>query len=269
MFLQGFLELTRAMVGGRLLDMPQFGVYLSLEGSEMVVPPGQVLKEARAAAKAGDHALALSSYERFFDRALLDQGEDNNYYGVRLSYCLDEWVRLGERFPAARERLEAKAFEALAAFEGTADSEKFHDFQSIRDHLGLKDSVLSKFVEYHESRPELAEAALRFMWDRLVEAKRWDICAAYLEDHETKYERALYKFDETMNICLADSSPGGEDFARQIKEWYVRDVGNLLGALRNTGKVDAAAQLEAAVAADMKSRGYPELVSQVGERAAL
>jgi hypothetical protein len=72
-----------------------------------------------------------------------------------------------------------------------------------------------------------------------------------------------------MKICLADSSMGGEDFAGQIKAWYVRDVGNLLGALRNTGKVDAAAQLEAAVAADMKSRGYPELVSQVGERAAL
>jgi hypothetical protein len=227
------------------------------------------LKEARAAVKAGDYALALSSYERFFDRALLDQGEDDNYYGVRLSYCLDEWARLGERFPAARARLEAKAIEALAAFESTTDSEKFHDFQSIRDHLGLKDSVLSKFAEYHESRPELAVVALRFMWNRLVEAKRWDICAAYLKDHKTKYESALYKFDETMKICLADSSLGGEDFARQIKGWYVRDVGNLLGALKNTGNKDAAAQLETAVAADMESRGYQELVSQVAERAAL
>ena len=235
----------------------------------MVVPPGQVLKEARAAAKAGDHAFALSSYERFFDRALLDQGEDNNYYGVRLSYCLDEWVRLGERFPAARERLEAKAVEALAAFESTSDSEKFHDFQSIRDHLGQKDSVLSKFVELHESRPGLAEVALRFMWNRLVEAKRWDICATYVKDHKAKYERALYKFDETMKICLADSSLGGDDFARQIKGWYVRDVGNLLSALKNTGHEGAAIQLEAAVAADMQSRGFPELVSQVVERAAL
>src|SRR5690242_9176390 len=109
----------------------------------MVVPPGQVLKEARAAAKAGNYALALERYELFFDRALLDQGEDNNYYGVRLSYCLDEWTRIGERYPAARQRLETKATEALAAFEATSDSEKFHDFQSITDHLGEKDRVFS------------------------------------------------------------------------------------------------------------------------------
>ena len=50
----------------------------------MVVPPGKVLDEARAAAKQGDYAVALEKYERFFDRALVDQGEDGNYYGVRL-----------------------------------------------------------------------------------------------------------------------------------------------------------------------------------------
>jgi len=233
------------------------------------VPPGEVLKEARAAAKAGNHALALSSYERFFDCALQDQSEDNNYYVVRLSYCLDEWVRLGERYPAARERLEVKAVEALVAFESTSDYEKFHDFQSIRDHLGQKDVVLSKFVEFHESRPELAKVALRLMWNRLVEAKRWDICVAYIEHYEENYERALNMFDESMKICLADSSLGGDDFARQIKGWYVRDVGNLLGALKNSGQEQAAIRLAATAAADMQSRGYPELIAQVGERAAL
>jgi hypothetical protein len=235
----------------------------------MVVPPGQVLKEARAAARAGDHALALENYERFFDRALQDQGEDHNYYGVRLSYCLDEWSRLGERYPAARERLEAKAAEALASFEATNDCEKFHDFQSIRDHLGQKGLVLWQFMQYHHSKPELAKLALSFMWNRLVEAKRWDICSAYLGDHESRYKRALYKFDQSMEICSADPLLGGDDFANQIKGWYVRDVGNLLGALKNSGQQEAAARLEAMVASDMQSRGYAELVAQVGEQAAL
>lgn len=235
----------------------------------MVVPPGQVLKEARAAAQAGDYALALENYERFFDRALQDQGEGHNYYGVRLSYCLDEWSRLGEKYPVARERLEAKAAEALASFEATGDREKFHDFQSIRDHLDQKDVVLSQFVQYHHSKPELAQLALSFMWNRVVEAKRWDICAAYLSDYDSQYKRALYKFDQSMEICLADPSLGGDDFANQIKGWYVRDVGNLLGALKNSGQQDAAARLEAAVASDMQSRGYAELGTRVGEQAAL
>ncbi|PLK47808.1 hypothetical protein [Uliginosibacterium sp. TH139] len=235
----------------------------------MIVPPGQVLDDARAAAKAENHALALENYERFFDRALLDQGEDHNYYGVRLSYCLHEWARLGEKYPAARERLEAKAVEALAAFEATGDSEKFHDFQSIRENLGQEESVLSQFIQYHKSKPDLASQALRLMWNRLVEAKRWDICSAYLHDFESKYESALFRFDQTMQICVSDSTFGGNEFAEQIKGWYVRDVGNLIGALRNSGWHDAAKKLEAEAASDMQSRGHPELASRVLEQAAL
>src|SRR5262245_16233199 len=128
-----------------------------------MVPPGQVLEEARAAAQAGDYAVALENYERFFDRALHDQGEDNNYYGVRLSYCLDEWARLGEKYPAARERLEAKATEAQASFEATGAFDKFHDFQSIRDHLGQQDVVFAQFLQYHRSNPKLANVALSLM----------------------------------------------------------------------------------------------------------
>jgi len=233
----------------------------------MIVPPGQVLKEARAAAKAGNYALALDNYERFFDRALLDQGEDNNYYGVRLSYCLDEWARIGERYPVARERLEAKAIDALVAFEATGSYEKFHDFQSIKDHMGQEEAVLSQFVQYHLTKPELAKIALKLMWNRLVDAKRWDICAVYLDDHESMYKKALHLFDQSMEICLADESLGGDEFAGQIKGWYVRDAGNLLLALKGSGRQDLVVQLAATVLTDMQSRGYAELVSCVYERA--
>lgn len=235
----------------------------------MVVPPGKVLDEARAAATHGDYAVALERYERFFDRALIDQGEDNNYYGVRLSYCLSEWARLGEKHSPAKKRLEEKAEEALVAFETTEDPEKFHDFQAISGKLGRKDQVLEKFVGYHESRPELASAALRFMWDRLVEARRWDICAAHLDDPELRYKRALGKFDEAMKICRSEPSLGGEEFADQIGSWYVRDVGNLLAVLRNTGQHGLAEHLEHIAIEDMKGRGHPDLVEKARARAAL
>jgi hypothetical protein len=235
----------------------------------MIVPPGQVLDKARAAASAGDHELALENYERFFDRALLDQGEHHNYYGVRLSYCLDEWVCLGKKYPAARERLETKAVEALAAFEATGDSEKFHDFQSIRDNLDQEELVLSQFIYYHQSKPDLANLALRLMWNRLIEAKRWDVCSAYLGDFESKYESALSKFEQTMQICASDPTLGGNEFEEQIKGWFVRDVGNLIGVLKNSGHDDSAEKLEAKVASDMPSRGHPELVDRVLAQAAL
>lgn len=235
----------------------------------MFGPPGQVLDEARAASAQGDYAVALERYERFFDRALIDQGEDNNYYGVRLSYCLSEWARLGEKHGPARKRLEEKADEALAAFESTKDSEKFHDFQAISGKLGRKDQVLDQFVRYHESRPDLASAALGFMWDQLVEARKWHICAAHLDDSNLRYRRALDKFDQAMEVCNAEPSFGGEEFADQIGGWYVRDLGNLLAVLMNTNQHDLATQLEKIALNDMQSRGHPELVEKARARAAL
>ena len=239
------------------------------KGSGLVVSPREVLKNARSAANAGDYQVALANYERFFDHALQDQGPENNFYGVRLSYCLDEWARLGEKYPPARQRLEEKARDALAAFEATRDPERFHDFQSIRDHLGQSDSVLTQFDAYHRSSPDLAGLALRFMWNRLVEARRWDICAGYLADAESKYQTALFKFERSMEVCAEDPSLGGEEFAEQIKGWYVRDVGNLLSALKNSGRADEAARLEAIVTADMQSRGHPDLIFRIADRVVL
>jgi hypothetical protein len=235
----------------------------------MSVDPGEVLEEARAAAAQGDHAVALERYEHFFDRSLLDQGEGHNYYGVRLSYCLSEWARLGEKYGPAKARLNQKAQEALAAFEETSDAEKFHDYQAISEKLGRKDQVLAQFVKYHESKRNLASVALRFMWDHLVEERRWDICAVHLSDPNSRYQRALEKYDQAMGICRADPSLGGERFENQIKGWYVRDVGNLLAVLKNTGQQDSAEHIEQLALGDMHVRGNTDLVEQARARAAL
>ena len=235
----------------------------------MVMPPRKVLEAARSAAKAEDYATALRNYEYFFEHALQDQGPDHNFYGVRLSYCLYEWARLGIKYPLALQSLESKAAEALAAFEATRNPEKFHDFLAIFECLGQRDAVVTKFVEYHYSNQELANLTVRFMWDRLVEAARWDVCSRYLANAEAKYSSALDKFDMNMKICAEDPSLGGDEFAEQIRGWYVRDVSNLLKALRATGQPDAAARLESACASDMESRGHLDLVARIHEQAAI
>jgi hypothetical protein len=61
------------------------------------------LDNARAAFKHGDYPEALRQYDYFFDHALDD--DPAALYGVRLSYCLDEWAKLGEKYPPALESL--------------------------------------------------------------------------------------------------------------------------------------------------------------------
>src|SRR6188508_2272468 len=91
--------------------------------------PRDALDAARAAFRDKQYPEALASYEWFFDHAL--DNDPAALYGVRLSYCLDEWARLGAKYPPALQRLEERRDQALKAFGSARDPERFHDFKAI------------------------------------------------------------------------------------------------------------------------------------------
>lgn len=226
----------------------------------MDTSPRQTLRDARAAATAGDYPTAQALYEHFFDHAL---EVDESFYGVRLSYCLDEWAELGEAYPPALDALKSKAAEAISGFESTRNPELFHDYLSILHHLNHDDVVFAKFIEYHETKPELAKIAADLMWDSLIESERWDLCAAYLADAKERYETAIHHFDLGMQLYKEDPSFGDDDFARRRRKSYVRDVGNLFRVLKNTHQDQLLNSLDTAACADMLSRGESELIARV------
>ncbi|MEW6169571.1 MAG: hypothetical protein AB1651_18045 [Pseudomonadota bacterium] len=227
----------------------------------MAADPRDALNKARSAFKAGHFAEALEQYEHFFEHALDD--DPAALYGVRLSYCLAEWASLGEHYPRALERLREKAAGSLDLLTKTREPERFHDFIAICKHLKRTDEPIRQFLVYHSSDSDLAKSIVRFVWAQLVERKLWSICSEYLPDPGAKYELAIAKFDQAMEVCASDPSLGGNDFAEQIKEWYVRDVTNLLLVLTNTGRVGEAAKVRASMVADMGTRGYPQLIGVV------
>jgi tetratricopeptide (TPR) repeat protein len=228
---------------------------------------GHALDQARAAAKAGDYAHALNRYEHFFDHALDD--DPYSSYGVRLSYCLNEWAKLGEKYPQAIRQLEQKANTALDLLNKTRNPERFHDLVAICKYLGRKDEPIRQFLSYHSSDRDLAASIVRFIWDQLVKEKHWEICADYLPEPKTNYDTALAKFDQAMHICKEDPSLGGNEFEEQIKGWYVRDLTNLLLVLRYSSKNDDAAIVLESMTTDMESRNYPELIALVRENVAV
>lgn len=226
----------------------------------MDTSPRQTLRDARAAATAGDYPTAQALYEHFFDHAL---EVDESFYGVRLSYCLDEWAELGEAYPPALDTLKAKAAEAVAGFEATRNPELFHDYQSILHYLNQNDEVFAQFVGYHETMPELAKLASDYLWDSLVESAHWDLCTAYLGDAKERYETAVSNFDLGMQTIREDPSLREADIERLIRNSYVRDVGNLFRVLKNTHQNQLLNSLDTAACADMLSRGESELIARV------
>jgi hypothetical protein len=230
-------------------------------------PARDSLDLAREASRSGDYSAALENYSYFFEHAL--DGDSASLYGVRLSYCLDEWVRLGQNFPPALVALEERRHEAIRRLEATREPEHFHDFESISKYLDVHNKALDLFLTYHASDPALAKLVVRFVWSTLVKGGSWEICNAYLGDPNQRYTNALEKFDEAMHVSLANREFGGLEFDAQIQSWYIRDVSELILVLINSERMQEADAIHVLVAQDMAERGYPDTTHSIRSRVAL
>jgi hypothetical protein len=225
------------------------------------------LEAARDARKKGEYSEALRHYAYFFEHAL--DGDPASLYGVRLSYCLDEWARLGKVYPPALEALNERRKEALRRFEATQEPEDFHDFEVISKYLDVHDEAIDSFMAYHATDRRLAALAVRFVWSKLVARGAWDICGCYIGDPNERYRGALLKFDQAMKVSRENPDFGGADLEKQTKGWYVRDVSELLLVLINTGQAHAGAKFRTQAESDMLRRGYAEVVSEIASQVAL
>jgi hypothetical protein len=233
-----------------------------LEGKQLSAR--KALVEARACFKKQEFAKALAQYEYFFDHAI---EEEQSLYGVRLSYCLDEWARLGAKYPPALERLRFKAEEAQDLLLRTRNPERFHDYRAICEYLKRDKAPVDLFLALHESDAQLAKSIVRFIWDELVNSQQWKVCASYLPDPGSSYATALRRFDESIRMCTEDPSLGGAEFEGQIKGWYVREVANIVRVLMNSQGSEAARAILSRAESDMRERGRQDLAASVHEQA--
>ena len=230
-------------------------------------PAKDSLVLAREASRNGDYSTALENYLYFFEHAL--DGDPASLYGVRLSYCLDEWARLGQDFPPALVALEERRKEAIRRLEATREPEHFHDFECISRYLNRHDDAIDLFLTYHTSDPELAKSTVRFVWNMLVNGGSWEICNAYLGDYNQRYANALMKFDEAMQVSLAHRELGGAEFDAQILGWYITDVSQLILVLLNSKRMQEADAIHVRVSQDMAERGHTEVAQSIRSKVAL
>lgn len=223
--------------------------------------PKDELDAARAAFRDHRYPEALSSYEWFFDHALDD--DPAALYGVRLSYCLREWARLGAKYPPALQRLQERRDQALAAFGSTRDPERFHDFKAICEALDEESKVpASTFADVHQRDRTLAALAVRFIWHEIVDAEMWDVAGTYITDYQADYESAVERFAETMVISEENPDLGGEEFSDQIRGWCIRDLRDLWLVLKHSNRTSEAEAIKQLAQGDARLRNHPAIAEK-------
>ncbi|MCR9258706.1 MAG: hypothetical protein NXH95_03225 [Pseudomonadaceae bacterium] len=217
------------------------------------------LQSARQHRKAGRYAQALEEYEWFFDNAL---SQRPSYYGVRLSYCLDEWHDIGKHYEPALHRLDAKRLDCFERFLDTGDAGLFHDFEAISKELGDVQGVVDRFQLLDEQHPKLASEAWFFAKQYFINKELWQICSKYLPEPHKECERLISKFFEGMKLYLEEPELFGNSDA-QIVGWLVTDCHNLLRVLRHAGRNLEEGQAMEHIRLKLREEGYEKHISAV------
>ncbi|MES2069316.1 MAG: hypothetical protein V4488_03135 [Pseudomonadota bacterium] len=219
----------------------------------------RILDQARQAVREQDYALALEHYEWFFDHALDE--DQASLYGVRLSYCLDEWAQVGEKYAPARARLEQKRAESIQQLELTRQAKKFHDFIALCRYTGMPALPVQQFLEYHRSDRELAREIYTFIREQLMAAGQWEVCGAYIEDADGQYAEALELFDISIAYARKNASLGVDDMEQRIEDMYVNKATYLVTVLSHTRRTEEAQRICERANQDMQQRGLKEFLS--------
>jgi hypothetical protein len=227
------------------------------------IPIEEVLDLARQKYQESNYPDALICYEYFFDHSL---DNDPSFYGVRLSYCLNEWAMLADLYSPALDALENKRKEVKSLFETTSTSIHFNEYRSISEYLNKKSDSFNLFLDYHTHKPQLAQKAVRYIWNELIEKELWDICIQYNEYLESIYEHSLNIFDNRIKLSNEDAQFQDDWFTEGTVKNFIKEVSDLLLVYQHTNQVEKIKQIKVQATSDMLLREQPEIINQINNQ---
>ena len=213
--------------------------------------PKTILDEAREDTQAKRYEDALAKHVWYHENALRLQPAQ---MGVRLSFALNDWIRLGKLYPPALEKLKSirdKNAETVKA--GRDAKESFEDFSAINDHLEDADKTKNLFVWLDAHQAKTAKELFDEAMPALIKAKEYKLCGKYLVDAEGCYQQYLESYKRRPR-----SSPNPETAKLMAQIWeenFSNDVATLVALLELNGR---RADAEAIVAEALEVRSDSE-----------
>ncbi|MCS0580383.1 hypothetical protein NX784_02130 [Massilia pinisoli] len=209
---------------------------------------------ARERIEVGQYEAALADLIWFHDNALL---ESRAWSGVRLSYALDDWVRLGELYPPAMVALHGVRDDKVAGLlDGRLDRSAFHDVAAINAILQTPEKTHGLYRQLMDAQPELARSCVQSALPSIVAAKDYRLAAQLLPDPESAVRRYAARLNYDVQYIKRCR------YTRAPRRWaylchYLEGVQRLLAVLRgvdNHGEADRLKALAIALVPDPSLR---------------
>lgn len=203
---------------------------------------------------------ALAKHVWFHDHS---QQLQPSLSAVRLSFALSDWLKLGEVYQPALDKMKAIR-EDLEKKMRDKDRirvrfEDFHEFVALNRTLRQEERTAELFQWLAESDPEDAGRLFGVAQPSLIKQKKYDLYAKFIEP-EKDIRRMIDSYQQNLKM----SERFGDSHTRYTENKFVNEAATLVAILvhtdRNEEAVGAADKLKAAVEdADYLSRVQREL----------
>jgi hypothetical protein len=218
------------------------------------------LEDARRLAHEGRFVEALAKHVWFHDHALESNKALN---GVRLSFALAYWVKLGEQYPPARQALaEIRDGNVAAVISGERSYELFDDVAALNEVLGDDQLTVRLFLDIESSDPEHARRIYRLAEDSLARSGEYQVCSRHLDDPQAKL-RELLELRRTMLRTPTQHPEHRGRLTAYAERRFADDVASLVRTLAETGRDSEADEVKRAA---LKASNSAALRSALSER---
>jgi hypothetical protein len=184
------------------------------------------LREASVDAKAKLYETALAKHLWFHENALR---LNHAMTGVRLSFALSDWEKLGREYPPALEKLKSirDSLEERVK-KGEDVGSGFHDLAAINRTLNEDSRTAESFKALDSQNPKAAAMAFHFVKPALVKDKAYELYVKYVD---AKRDFLQIKHMYEMNKKMAKNSKFGANISNHGEKTFRNNSATLVAIL--------------------------------------
>jgi len=214
--------------------------------------PSAILQEAVADTGANRYEDALAKHVWFHHEALKHAPAQ---YGVRLSFALSYWQKLGEVYPPAVAKLKEirdETKQQLTKAQGKTARDLFLDLASINQRLKEDADTKAFFTSLDKENPKLAHEVFSIARPALIESKEYKLCGKYLEPN-SQLTSSIAAFHNVP------SSKRNRDFAEKK---FTHDTATLVGLLVLNDRAEEAREVATKVKKEWDDKSFHAVIDR-------
>lgn len=198
-----------------------------IQDSTASIKPGDInlktfMQDNRELIKHGEFKKVLQRHIWYHDHAL---DYDRSLTGVRLSFALNDWKKLGEQYPPALEAMKKIRDKKNRLVTKNGSIGLFGDVVALNRTLNENNKTVDLFKTVEAKQPEAAKSCFRWAKAALFAANQYSTINKYLGDPVQEFENIQRSYD-VLSKLTNRTLPKEEAYLKASRDSIAKKIQN-------------------------------------------